>query len=190
MRRLTAIPACAAVGMAFIGTLASAQSLIERPFEGAARSVNVSVAGERVNVNWIYGRSSDVVLTYRSAANISDQVLLNAVYQATGCVGSSLKPLSRSSQHVSQISRANCRTRWGDGKPRAIQIATFRSNRAAQDLFLQLNISDVPAVVSRQRSGGRTYYRVTTNSYQSPSQVAELLAFVKGMGFRDAFILD
>lgn len=172
------------------GTSAVAQSPVERPFVGEARSANVTVAGTRVNVNWIYGRSSDVVVTYRANANLPEERLTRAVFAKTGCAPSEFRPLSRSSTQVSQITTANCRTAWGDGRPRAIQIATFSTNRAAQDLFLRLNVSDVPALVSRQRSNGRTYYRVTTHRYQSPSQLAEILAFVRGMGFRDAFILD
>lgn len=170
-----------------LGTQAMAEAPVEQAFSGEARSLDVRIEGVRANINWIYGRTSDVVITYGAAADLTDEAVKEAVLRHTGCVARGLRALGRSESTQSKIARSNC-TSASYTTPRSIQVATYRTNREAQDLFLRLNLAGIPAEVRPLRSNGVRYYQVSTNRYTRPSQVAEVLAFVRSWGFRDAFL--
>lgn len=167
---------------------AFAQEQNPPPFTGATRTGSTTVSGVRVNLNWVYGRSSEVFVSVNGdVTNVGAQIL-TAVHRVTGCVGSTVRKTAAGTSDYDAVVRANCRTQWGDDDPRSVQVATFSSKRAADALFIELNLAGLLSTIQRMRSGGRTYYRVLTPAYRSPAQVSEVLAYVKALGYRDAIV--
>lgn len=167
---------------------ANAQEQNPPPFTGAARTGSTYVSGVRVDVNWVYGRTSEVYVSVSGDVNTVGAQILTAVQRVTGCVGTTVRKTAAGTSEFDAVVRANCRTRWGDEDARSVQVATFSSKRAADNLFIELNLAGLLSTIQRSRSGGRTYYRVLTPAYRSPSEVSEVLAYVKGLGYRDAIL--
>jgi hypothetical protein len=174
--------------MLLVSPSAYAQNANLDPFTGAARTATTFVVGKKVTLNWVYGRTSEVYISADIETSKIGAELLSTVRNVTGCVGKTVSKIGSSLDEFDALVRANCRTRWEGGGSRSIQVATFKTQKSADSLFLTLSLAGLLPTIRKSKVRGRLRYSVFTSGYRSPSEVAEVLAYLKGIGYHNTTV--
>ncbi len=70
-----------------------------------------------------------------------------------------------------------------------IQVATFQSEKRAEDLIRRLEIAGLSSEIRETTGGSRTHYRVIAGPATSPEMLEIMLSVVKELGYTDAIPL-
>lgn len=70
-----------------------------------------------------------------------------------------------------------------------IQVATFESERRAEDAVEKLETAGLTAEIRESKAGSRTHYRVIVGPATSPEAAQIMMSVVRELGYRDAIAL-